>query len=300
MKENNAVKNQTITKMAEKAWESLTLSDNFIFCKLMMNTELCKKILSEILGREVYKVEYPEYEKSIQARYDAKSVRLDVYLKGDDGTVYNIELQNIRRDSIPKRGRYYQDLIDLDLLEKGAYYKELNRSIVIFICTFDLYEFGYYKYTFTNKCNEVPGLEYGDDTMKIIVNTSGIKGKVSDELKDFLKAVNGQFSNSEFSDKIKEEVERIKRSSEIRREFMALYLHDEDIRRDSLERGIEQGETKKLIKLICKKIQKGKFLEEISDDLEEEQENIRPIYEIAKQCAPEYDCDKIYEQLTNR
>lgn len=60
---------------------------------------------------------------------------------------------------------------------------------MIFICTFDLYELGYYKYTFTNKCSEVPELEYGDDTMKIIVNTLGTKGEVSNELKEFLKAV---------------------------------------------------------------------------------------------------------------
>ena len=264
MKENNAVNNQTITKMAEKAWEGLTLSDNFIFCKLMMNKELCKKILSEILGKEVSRVEYPEYEKSIQARYDAKSVRLDVYLKGDDGIVYNIELQNIRRDSIPKRGRYYQDLIDLDLLEKGAYYKELNRSIVIFICTFDLYEMGYYKYTFTNKCNEVPGLEYGDDTMKIIVNTLGTRGEVSAELKEFLKAVNGVFSNSEFSDKIKMEVERIKRSSDVRREFMALYLHDEDIRRDSLEQGKIEAKQDDILELLE---DEGKITRELKEKI---------------------------------
>lgn len=117
---------------------------------------------------------------------------------------------------------------------------------MIFICTFDLYELGYYKYTFTNKCNEVPELEYGDDTMKIIVNTLGTKGEVSNELKEFLKAVNGQFSNSEFSDKIKVEVERIKRSSDVRREFMALYLHDEDIRRESLE----QGRIETLLELV--------------------------------------------------
>ena len=77
---------------------------------------------------------------------------------------------------------------------------------------------------------------------------------------------------------------------------MALYLHDEDIRRDSLERGRIEGQ----IKLICKKIQKGRSLEEISDALEEEPKNIQPIYDIAKQCAPEYDCDRIYELLTNK
>lgn len=228
-------------KEAEKMLNELTLSDNFIFCKVMTNKELCKKVVSEILGEEISAIEYPEYEKVLQARYDAKSIRLDVYLKDEKQTVYNIEMQNIKNDCIPKRGRYYQDLIDLDLLEKGAYYGELNKGIAIFICTFDLYDLGFYKYTFTNQCWEKPNLQYGDETTKIIINTKGIKGEISKDLKDFLDAVNGQFSNSEFSDKIKAEVERIKRSSDVRREFMALYLHDEDIRREGISQGVRES-----------------------------------------------------------
>ena len=53
---------------------------------------------------------------------------------------------------LPKRGRYYQGLIDMDLLEKGNVYSELNKSIIIFICTFDYYKMGLYKYTFNNIC----------------------------------------------------------------------------------------------------------------------------------------------------
>lgn len=84
-------------------------------------------------------------------------------------------------------------------------------------------------------------MQYGDETTKIIINTKGIKGEISKDLKDFLDAVNGQFSNSEFSDKIKAEVERIKRSSDVRREFMALYLHDEDIRREGISQGVRES-----------------------------------------------------------
>ena len=31
----------------------------------------------------------------------------------------------------------YQDLIDIELIDKGEDYSELKNSIVIFICTFD-------------------------------------------------------------------------------------------------------------------------------------------------------------------
>ena len=198
----------------EKEWKNLTLSNNFIFQKFMLDPENCKKVLSEILGVEVVKVEYPEYEKVIDIRYDAKSIRLDVYVKGDDA-IYNIEMQTSNDENIPKRGRYYQDLIDLDLLEKGADYSELNKSFVIFICTFDFYGFDRYKYTFSNKCDEVDGLEYGDETTKIIINTKGSVGNVSEDFKKFIKAVNGEFDTTEYSAKIKSELEKIKKMEAI-------------------------------------------------------------------------------------
>ena len=61
--------------------------------------------------------------------------------------------------------------------------------------------------------------------------------------------------------------------------------------------GKAEGETLKLIKQICKKVEKGKRLEEIADDLEEEIETVLPIYELAMESAPEYDCEKIYGKL---
>ena len=56
------------------------------------------------------------------------------------------------------------------------------------------------------------------------------------------------------------------------------------------------GETLKLIKLICKKIEKGKSPEEIAEDLEEEVKTILPIYNLAIDSAPEFDSEKIFEK----
>ena len=86
-------------------WEELGLSDNFIFQKVMLNEELCKKILSEILGKEVTGIDYSTYEKTIEIRRDAKGIRLDVYIKDEEKTVYNVEIQNTDMDNLPKRRR---------------------------------------------------------------------------------------------------------------------------------------------------------------------------------------------------
>ena len=101
-----------------KKWEELNLADNYIFQKVMLNEKLCKKILSEIIGKEVVKIDYTAYEKTIEIRGDAKGIRLDVYVKDEEDVVYNVEVQNTENDNLPKRSRYYHDLIDLDFLEK--------------------------------------------------------------------------------------------------------------------------------------------------------------------------------------
>ena len=70
------------------------------------------------------------------------------------------------------------------------------------------------------------------------------------------------------------------------------YEHD---RATLLRQGREEGNTLPLIKQICKKLIKSKTLDEIADDLEEEVENIRAIYDVAVRFAPNYDSNKVYE-----
>ncbi len=224
-----------------KPWEELTLSDNFIFQKVMLNKELCKKVLSEILGVEVVEIKYPENEKNISIRRDSKGIRLDVYVRDMENTVYNIEMQQSSEKDLPKRTRYYQGMIDMDLLEKGAFYDELNRSFVIFICDFDYYGLGQYKYTFSNKCEEIEGLELGDETTKIFLNSKGTKGVVSEDLKIFLQCINGEYNSSEFSGKIKEEVYKVKRSEKWRTEYMIQYLHEQELEREAKKEGMRKG-----------------------------------------------------------
>lgn len=257
----------------EKLWEQLGISDNFIFQKVMLNKELCKKILSEILGKEVVDVTYPEYEKTINITRDSKAVRLDVYLKDEEDSVYNIEMQNSADYSLPKRSRYYQGTIDMDNLEKGCHYSQLNKSYVIFICTFDYFKMDYYKYTFTYKCNEVDGLEMNDETTKIFLNSKGHLGDVGDDLKNFLNCVNGVYKTDEFSDTIKREVERVKNSEKWRTEYMTLYLHDQDIKYRSKQEGLAEGrqegrqDMNQLIKILIRE-NRLDDLEKSANDLE--------------------------------
>ena len=63
------------------------------------------------------------------------------------------------------------------------------------------------------------------------------------------------------------------------------------------ERGIIWGEFLKLVKLVCKKIQKNIPFERIVEDLDEDTLVIRPIYDTALLFAPDYDWRKVYQKI---
>lgn len=61
----------------------------------------------------------------------------------------------------------------------------------------------------------------------------------------------------------------------------------------SWEDGKEEGRLECLIKMVCKKLAKGKTLSLIAEELEEDTETVAEICETAERFAPEYDCEKI-------
>ena len=133
----------------QTSWENLGISNDFLFGKVMQNPKLCKELLQRILpDLKIDRIEYPELQKAIRPDADAKSIRLDVYVKDDKNVVYNIEMQASDTKELPKRSRYYQSLMDLQLIDKGQTYRRLNRSFIIFICLEDIFGHGRHIYTF--------------------------------------------------------------------------------------------------------------------------------------------------------
>jgi len=53
------------------------------------------------------------------------------------------------------------------------FYGELNRSVIIFVCTFDPFGKGRHIYPFENLCKKDSSLALGDGTEKIFINTVG-------------------------------------------------------------------------------------------------------------------------------
>lgn len=64
------------------------------------------------------------------------------------------------------------------------------------------------------------------------------------------------------------------------------------------EEGKQEGEMLKIIKMVQKKIKKGKSLEVTADELEEAAEVIEPIYILVKE-RPDADPEEIYMNLVS-
>lgn len=230
-------------------WEDLSISNDFLFGKVMQNPELCKELLQRILpDLKIDRIEYPELQKSINMDMDARSVRLDVYVKDEKEVVYDIEMQVSDTKELPKRSRYYQSMLDLQLIDKGQLYDELKRSYVIFICPFDLYGKGRHIYTFENICKEDNNISMGDETVKIFLNAKGTLDDASDELKAFLDYVAGKKPKDAYVERLEEAVKEAKKNREWRHEYMTLLMRDQLNKKEGREQGEEM--MAKLIMLL--------------------------------------------------
>lgn len=83
--------------MHSKSYDELTIQDNFIFQKVMRNERICKATIERLLDIDIKSISYPEEEKTIDVRLDSKSVRLDVYVNDEKGTIFNIEMQTSKK-----------------------------------------------------------------------------------------------------------------------------------------------------------------------------------------------------------
>ncbi len=279
-------------KVAKK-YEELVITDDFMFGKVFRNPEHCRKLLEIILGAKIQKLVFIDNQESLNPDYQAKGIRLDVYAGDDGNTVYDVEMQTGLEDSLPRRSRYYQSVIDISLIEKGADYRDLKKSYVIFICTFDPFGMGSSVYHFENLCRDKPFLRLGDETEKIFLNTRGTVEDADGELKNLLKYFDSLVPQDAFTKELDRAVEKAKEHREWRTEYMRMTAWEQDVRAE----GRAEGKLINLINQIRRKIAKGKTPEAIAEDLDEELEKVKRVYDVVSRHSPEDDIEEILREL---
>ncbi len=274
-----------------KKYEELDITDPFIFAKVMSEKELCKPLLENILNIKIRDIVYVDYEETIQMTAKSKGIRLDIYVEDDNNTVFNIEMQTTTYKELPKRSRYYQGIIDLNMIEKDESYDILKESYVIFICTFDFFEKGRSVYEFENVCLEDSEIKLNDGTHKIFLNTKGDKSDINKELKSLLEYFEGSEPESELTRRIDRKVIAARKNERWRREYMSLQMEMNLKYREGLKAGEEKGralgqsegkiETQKNINRLNKIL----LSEKRYDDLEKSAQDI----EYQNKLMKEYD-----------
>ena len=244
-----------VNKELEKQWEEASLSNNFIFCKVMSeNLDLCKEFLEMLLNIRIESISLAQPETTLNVDFFAKGIRLDVFVKDDTDRIFDIEMQVIGKDYLPLRARYYQSVLDVSSLHAGEDYESLTESYVIFLCLDDIFHKGLPIYTFKSVCLEDSTLVLDDKTTKVFCNAQKYDKMPAEKLRTFFKfLVQKKPDETDFSKIINEKVLKAKITEDSRRTFMTL---EQEIRlaakhaaqeaaQEAYEKGYKEAEKEK-------------------------------------------------------
>lgn len=229
--------------MSEDIDVNQTITNNFIFGKVMQEPKLCKLFLEKLLGIKIKKINYPEREKEIGILPESHDVRLDVYADDENNTFYNVEMQSYRETDLPKRSRYYQGILDVNYLEKGEDYDKLPESFIIFVCDYDVFgwDIPLLKYQYIDVEHIDKTLDDGTNKIFLCRTEHFEAADIDEDIKAFLRYMGGYLDNNSFIKEIDRKVKEIKNNEKWRRNEMAVRAEVWDARREGRRIGREEG-----------------------------------------------------------
>lgn len=241
--------------------EQVNLSDFTLFLAVMKNKKAYQNTLSIILDEPDIQLIQVKVEEVVLNEFGQRAIRLDAWARSNDDRVFNMEMQNeAHQDSLPKRSRYYQSLLDAPLLKSGktTKYRHLPATTIIFITQDDIFGKDLAKYTFTEQCEEIAGLKLADGSCKIFLNMT------SEEWED-----------------------------------VGMDILDRGIMIGE-ERGLSKGQLKHLIQQVSRKKKKGLTSDQIAELFEENPDIISEIYALLDSFNAETQWREIISELNSQ
>ena len=278
--------------MGKKNIEELNLMDDFLMGSVLsypvVGPEVCRKMISIILSREIREVRIVPQKAYFGADTDKHGIRLDVYAEeareGDVDTVYDIEpdksSKGEMRLALPRRTRFYHAKIDADSLASGEDYAQLKNVTVIFISPYDPFGLKRMIYTIKNTCVEEPDMPYEDGMQTLFLYTKGSKGNPPEELRRLLRYLEDSREENAQDEDLKEihrMVQQVKRDREVSLEYMKIYERECMIREEGREEGYASGGEAAKIGIIRRKVEKGFSAPEIAEMLETEESYVNEV-----------------------
>ena len=225
-------------------WEKLPLSNDFMFCRVMSNPDICAELIRRLLHIPVERLEEVCAQKDISTAPDAKGVRFDVYVK-DSSRVFDIEIQTVRQPDIARRARFYQAAIDYDTITRGEPYSVLKESYILFLCTFDPFKLGKPVYEVRQvfaRETEMPYTVYGgynDGAHKVFYNCTAYDKETDEQAQALLKYLYTGHSGDAYTKRLDELVYEARQNTHWRKEYMTL----ETVKKEQWESGKKAGIT---------------------------------------------------------
>ena len=242
-----------VKSYAMKPLEEMNVIDDFLFTEIMSDEkngiEVCRMILNCVLKREVGNIHFTAQKTVPGVSEKSHGIRLDAYVaedKGNEISVYDVEPDKTssKKEGLPKRSRYYGDLIDIQLLNSGVDYERLPELVTIFILSYDpfgrksmYYEAGTVIKTHTD-------IQYNDGIRRIFLFANGELSEEADEdeqkLRLLLKYINDSTEANVVDDNTKK-LDDIVRRTKLKKDIGIRYMKSWERERFLKEEGREEG-----------------------------------------------------------
>lgn len=183
-----------------------------------------------------------------------------------------MEMQVTLQKFLPKRSRYYHDQIDMDALLAGDSYENLPDTYVIFICDFDPFGDGLYRYSTGTYCRETGNL-VNDGVETIYLNAHGKnRNDIPEELLQFLDYVKNTGRKEvvstidPFVRHLQDTIDKIKLNRGMEERYMLLEEMMRNVKREGKLEGKLEGNAEGKQECLLS-VLKSKF--SVSDELKE-------------------------------
>ena len=241
---NSEITQEEKEKLIAEKFQSLTIQDDFMFCRVMQDKKICKKVLN-ILLQDYFKIgsiKIATSQATIKNHPELKFVRLDVLATDKAGNSYDIEMQVVNRKNIEKRMRAYQVAVDMFKMQRGMDYNEFTNTIIIFITPFDPFgaDLPFYFFEFSSNTYNT-SVKMNDGTYRAVFNTSAYKDVKNKKLRELLKFFDTGKATLDVAKEMEMKLEAVKRDSIIFSQFFSTFASMMDARNDGRDEGWLEG-----------------------------------------------------------
>lgn len=220
-----------------------TLMDDLLFrCFFKDRPDLVQKVLRILVGRNDLVLEKSETQYDLPRSDGGRRLILDLYGRDLKGNIYNLEIQQEKFKTIPKRLRYHASMLNVNHLNAGDDFLQLANVYTIVIMESDPYQRGLGRYEIEQKINGTD-LIFNDGNHIILINGQYRKDNpLGRLLHDFHCAQASEMYDPDLAKRMKE----LKESQEGVTNMLSM---SQRIRMEGVQEGMQKGRQEERQKL---------------------------------------------------